>query len=257
MAIYTGNFTVPAMLLSTSQSASTNIAAVSEAQTSLLTLQSVIPVDNSVNAATVTILGNPITNWYSALGANTFALSIFNIKTGSGATYYTGVQFRTPPVWSAYSAVASAGGAILYQLAATGATSYYLTSGDLSGLSLSTSGLLTGTYSAGTPISVVVTAYNAYGLGTPQTVTVTPSITVYYLVVAGGGAGTPTSGGGGGSGGNHGGPTGSGAGVGLVQIALPTTQISGYYPSSVTVTTPPAAPGYTVLTYTTSGTYTT
>ena len=201
VAVYTGNFIVPAMPLATSQTASTNIAAVSAAQTSLLTLQSITPADNSINTAAVSLSGNPTTTLYSLFGGNTYNLSIFSATTGVGAIYYSGVQFQAPPVWTAYNIIAQPNGAVNYQLAATGATSYYLTSGDLSGLSLSTSGLLTGTYSAGTPISVVVTAYNAYGLGTPQTVTVTPSYAITYLAVGGGGGGGSYAGGGGGGGG--------------------------------------------------------
>ena len=134
--------------------------------------------------------------------ANTYTFSVVDSTTGTGAAYLTGIQFCTPPVWTSYSGAALAGGSVIFQLAATGAISYSLTSGDLSGLSLSTLGLITGTYTGGTPVSVVVTAYNGYGLGTPQIVTILPtSYTINYLVVAGGGGGGGGYEGGGGGGG--------------------------------------------------------
>ena len=76
----------------------------------------------------------------------------------------------------------------------------------------------------------------------------------------GGSAGTPGTGGGGGGSLVNGPYGGMGAGgSGVVAIAVPTPYYVGsvMYPAgNVTVTTPPAAPGYTVLTYTASGTFT-
>ena len=231
VAVYTGNFTVPAMPLSTSQSASTSISAVTAAQTSLLTLQSFTPADNSVNAATVTQIGNPTTTLYSLFGANTYNLSVFSAASGVGAIYYSGVQFQAPPVWSAYTVIAQPNGAVNYQLSATGATSYYLISGDISTMSLSTSGLITGTYSGSSAISFVVTAFNAYGLGTPQTVTVTSSYTTSYLIV-GSGAG--------GSNGPTGGPNFLGAGGGAGGVLASTFQANAGVSYIVGLSTVPA-----------------
>jgi hypothetical protein len=46
-------------------------------------------------------------------------------------------------------------------------------------------------------------------------------------------------------------------GSGVVKLAVPTPNYSGTYTgANVVVTTPPAAPGRTVLTYNSSGTYT-
>ena len=56
-AVYTGNFTVPTNILRTTQSASTNIAALTGTETSLLTLQDTTIVDNSTNAFTITNTG--------------------------------------------------------------------------------------------------------------------------------------------------------------------------------------------------------
>jgi hypothetical protein len=73
---------------------------------------------------------------------------------------------------------------------------------------------------------------------------------------AGGGApstaGSPGTGGGGG-GGVRQGPASAGGG-GVVILAVPTPKYPGAY--GPIATTPPASPGYTILTYTSSGTYT-
>jgi hypothetical protein len=61
--------------------------------------------------------------------------------------------------------------------------------------------------------------------------------------------GTPGTGGGGGA--NSANLSG---GPGVVILAIPTPRYPGSAPGA-TITTPPAAPGYTVLTYTSSGTY--
>ena len=66
---------------------------------------------------------------------------------------------------------------------------------------------------------------------------------------------TNTGGGGGGSRDNP--PSGAG-GSGVIILSVPTSRYSGAYTgSNVVVTTPPAAPGQTVVTFNSSGTYTT
>ncbi|CAB4221253.1 Concanavalin A-like lectin/glucanases superfamily [uncultured Caudovirales phage] len=57
VAVYTGNFTPPTIQLSTIQNASSNIAAVTGTQTSLLTLQNNTIIDNSANSAAITNVG--------------------------------------------------------------------------------------------------------------------------------------------------------------------------------------------------------
>jgi hypothetical protein len=231
VAVYTGNFVAPLMPLATSQAAGTNIAAVSAAQTSLLTLQSFTPADNSINAATVTQIGNPITELYSLFGGNTYNLSVFSATSGVGAIYYSGVQFQAPPVWSAYTVIAQPNGTVNYQLSARGAISYYLTSGDISTMSLSASGLITGTYLGSSTISFVVTAYNAFGLGTPQTVTVSTSYATSYLIVAGGAGGSP---------GPTGGPSFTGGGGGAGGVLASTFQANAGVSYIVGLSTVPA-----------------
>jgi len=75
-AVYTGNFTVPTNILRTTQSAMTNIVALTGTETVLLTLQSATIVDNSTNTFTITNNGSvPITT----------AVAPFTASTASGA----------------------------------------------------------------------------------------------------------------------------------------------------------------------------
>ena len=71
-------------------------------------------------------------------------------------------------------------------------------------------------------------------------------ISTSYLVVAGGGGRSPNYPSPGGSCGGYG-------GIGVVILAVPTPQYPGAY--APIATTPPSAPGQTVLRWTTPGTY--
>jgi hypothetical protein len=66
VAVYTGNFTVPSGPLTATQSAGTNITAITGTQTSLLTLQNATIVDNSTFAATITTNGSVTTSTTTA-----------------------------------------------------------------------------------------------------------------------------------------------------------------------------------------------
>jgi len=130
-----------------------------------------------------------------ATAIGTYTFNLFS-STNAGSIWPAGVQFQATPIWTAFT-ISSSSTSVSIQLAATGAVSYALTSGSLpSGLSLSSGGLLSGTFtgSANTPASFTVTATNAYGLTTSQSVayTYSPTYTVNYLVVGGGGAGGGT-----------------------------------------------------------------
>ena len=57
VSVYTGNFTVPTSPLTATQSAGTNISAITGVQTSLLTLQSATIIDNSTYALSITNTG--------------------------------------------------------------------------------------------------------------------------------------------------------------------------------------------------------
>ena len=64
VAVYTGNFTVPTAPLSATQSAGTNISAITAGQTSLLICQSSTFIDNSGNNLTVTATNGPVTSTF-------------------------------------------------------------------------------------------------------------------------------------------------------------------------------------------------
>lgn len=76
VAVYTGTFTPPATPLSATQSAGTNIAAITGSATSLLTLQTNQPANNSMfldsstNAFAVTRAGNTSAGTFTPYGAN-------------------------------------------------------------------------------------------------------------------------------------------------------------------------------------------
>jgi hypothetical protein len=65
VAVYTGNFTVPTSPLTATQSAGTNIAAITGTQTSLLTCQSNRFVDNSTNNIVITPTNSPSVQAFS------------------------------------------------------------------------------------------------------------------------------------------------------------------------------------------------
>jgi alpha-tubulin suppressor-like RCC1 family protein len=74
--VYTGNFTPPTNILRTTQTAMTNITALTGTETSLLTLQNATIVDNSTNAFTITNNGSV---------AITTASAPFTTSTASGS----------------------------------------------------------------------------------------------------------------------------------------------------------------------------
>ena len=77
VAVYTGNFTVPTNILRTTQTAMTNITALTGTETSLLTLQNATIVDNSTNGFTITNTGSV---------AATTAYAPFTASSVAGAT---------------------------------------------------------------------------------------------------------------------------------------------------------------------------
>lgn len=87
VGVYTGAFTPPTSSLTATQSAGTNIAAITGSQTSLLTLQNSIYVDNSVNALTITTTGNPTTT--SSIAPSITGLAAYYSGGGGGSAYTT------------------------------------------------------------------------------------------------------------------------------------------------------------------------
>jgi hypothetical protein len=97
VAVYTGTFTPPVVPLATTQSAETNIAAITGTATSLLTCQSNRFRDNSTNNSAITVSGTPqVTGyWYP---------STFTAPAASpGAGYFNGTtDYLTIPNNSAF-----------------------------------------------------------------------------------------------------------------------------------------------------------
>ena len=87
VAVYTGNFTPPTAPLASTQSAGTNIAAITGTQTSLLTCQSNRFVDNSTNAFTLTANGGVAVTPFQPFGAPT---SAYSAATNGGSGYFDG-----------------------------------------------------------------------------------------------------------------------------------------------------------------------
>jgi alpha-tubulin suppressor-like RCC1 family protein len=82
VGVYTGNFTVPTAPLTATQSAGTNIAAVTGTQTSLLTLQNLTIIDNAVSPFTITAIGDP----YPGQQITPFPSFISAIRSWTGLT---------------------------------------------------------------------------------------------------------------------------------------------------------------------------
>ena len=92
LAVYTGTFTVPTSPLGTSQSAGTNIAAVTPSQVSLLTCNGPGFTDSSPNAATITGYSTTTSQYapfssFSAIARS--ATQTQTILTSGSGTYYT------------------------------------------------------------------------------------------------------------------------------------------------------------------------
>ena len=99
VCVYTGNFTVPTSPLTATQSAGTNISAITGTQTSLLTCQSNRFVDNSVaNSGTgfaITVNGSPSVQAFSPFNPT----SSWSAATNGGSGYFDGNgDYLTIPV---------------------------------------------------------------------------------------------------------------------------------------------------------------
>jgi alpha-tubulin suppressor-like RCC1 family protein len=101
-AVYTGNFTPPTNILRTTQSAMTNIVALTGTETSFLTLQNATIVDNSTNVIAITNVSVTVITAYapftasSALGASLIWDSI-----QAGVTSTSGTSNNTLFTWGA------------------------------------------------------------------------------------------------------------------------------------------------------------
>jgi hypothetical protein len=107
VAVYTGNFAVPTSPLTTTQSSSTNIAAITGTATSLLTCQSNRFIDNSANNFTLTRNGSPSvqSNYYPfAAIADSPGAALFNgttayLTTPSNTVFTLGTNNHTIEFW--------------------------------------------------------------------------------------------------------------------------------------------------------------
>jgi hypothetical protein len=92
LAVYTGTFAVPVSPLTSTQSAGTNIAAITGTATSLLTLQSATIVDNSSSGITFTNTGSVVTQVASPFNPTikTPYVEYLVVGGGGGSTSYGG-----------------------------------------------------------------------------------------------------------------------------------------------------------------------
>ena len=86
VAVYTGNFTLPTSPLTATQSAGTNIAAITGTQTSLLTCQSNRFIDNSASPKTITVNGNVSVQAFSPFQPT----AAYSASTNGGSGYFDG-----------------------------------------------------------------------------------------------------------------------------------------------------------------------
>jgi alpha-tubulin suppressor-like RCC1 family protein len=100
--VYTGNFTAPTNILRTTQSAMTNIVALTGTETTLLTLQNSTIIDNSTNNFTITNNGSvPITTAYVPFVSTTGVSSTTWDSIIAGVTSTMGTSNNTLFTWGA------------------------------------------------------------------------------------------------------------------------------------------------------------
>jgi hypothetical protein len=90
VGVYTGNFTPPTNPLTATQSAGTNISAITGVQTSLLTCQSTTIIDNSTNAFTITTTGDVVPRNFNPFGYTAQTNSSYSPSVNGGSIYFDG-----------------------------------------------------------------------------------------------------------------------------------------------------------------------
>ena len=170
-------------------------------------------VDTTTATSTVVMNSNEIWSQVPAATTGSHMLMMFN-PGGTGSRYAPGLSYSPIPVWTTGTYSSNSVTNISTQLLATGDAplSYSLLTGSSlpSGLSLSSSGLVTGSTSEGSYTFYVVVSDLQYQTATQQinlniSLALPSPTSVEYLVVAGGG-------GGGAANSNQGGGGGGGAG---------------------------------------------
>ena len=146
VSVYTGNFTVPTSPLAVTQSAGTNISAITGTQTSLLTLQNATIIDNSTYALSITNTGGVAFSSSSPIGIITFGGGAggshpANPQTGLAGGSGGGGSQAGGAGGAGTSGQGNAGGGLIY--AAGGG-------GGGAGAAVLTPGMTTGPYTYGT-----------------------------------------------------------------------------------------------------------
>lgn len=127
LAVYTGAFTPPTAQLASTQSAGTNIAAITGTQTSLLTLQDSRFKDNSGNNFTITRTGSPKIQPFSPFaasasyvagtygGSGSFSVAgDYLISSATSSSLDLGSSDWTMECWVYFTSTSGAAGTILY-----------------------------------------------------------------------------------------------------------------------------------------------
>ena len=100
-AVYTGNFTPPTNILRTTQSAMTNIVALTGTETSFLTLQNATIVDNSTNVIAITNVSVTVTTAYAPFSASVVGVTTAWDSIQAGVTNTMGTSNNTLFTWGA------------------------------------------------------------------------------------------------------------------------------------------------------------
>jgi len=161
---------------------------------------------NSILVTSVYVSSTKVNATIPETSAGAYNVFLFN-STGVGTIYNNYLLVSPSPTWSQTTTYASLSLTISQQLSATGDApiSYSVKPGTSlpTGLSISSSGLITGTVPSINTYTFTIRATDAQYQTTDQLITLiaTAQVTIDYLVVAGGGGGGNDVGGGGGAGG--------------------------------------------------------
>jgi hypothetical protein len=273
VAVYTGNFTVPTSPLTATQSAGTNISAITGTQTSLLTLQNSTFIDNSTNAFTITNNGTVTTTT-----TNPPLATVFAYGGGGGGTCLGGGA--TPNNGRSGGSAGGGSGATNSTFGISGAAAFG--QGNAGGIGVG-SGVFGGGGGGGAGAAGATGKSTSTGVGGDGTASSISGSSVTYAGGGGGGsdttsaaggaggggasgnrppdasagtAGTANTGGGGGagSGGGANGGNGANGGSGIVIIRYSTNNAA---PASTTGSpTVTSSVGYNIYTWTSSGSIT-